>query len=55
MKKTNMLKSNIVSLLALLAIVLSITLSGAGIVSVLASFTIALNTQPFTSKKYSYN
>ena len=55
MKKTKLRKINIISLLALLAIVLSITLSSAGIISVFASFTIALNTQPFTSKKYEYD
>ena len=55
MRKTNMVKTKIISLLALIAIVLSITLSSAGIISVLASFTFAANVQPFTSKKYTYS
>lgn len=55
MRKTNMVKTKIISLLALIAIVLSITLSSAGIISVLASFTFAVNVQPFTSKKYTYS
>ena len=48
-------RTKIISLLALIAIVLSITLSSAGIISVLASFTFAANVQPFTSKKYTYS